>query len=188
MFTCFNDGVTTINPRQQKTRNESRCSLRHGIYVWRPAGKHAYNPEFLGTRGRICEGLLVPLLLSMAELLQGSTWAGWVLRCIPWSRRYYRTTMQFSKKIVTPSTRLELFSHALKIMKVNFSIFPGQQSHQIWTLWNHCGQFWRLNWGIDSHLQHLQSNLKPVFKKNGIKIPLETVQNMHGYCRAEGKG
>jgi hypothetical protein len=41
--------------------------------------------------------LLVPLLPFMAKLLQGSTWAGWVIRCIPWSRHYFWTTMQFSK-------------------------------------------------------------------------------------------
>jgi hypothetical protein len=28
-------------------------------------------------------------------------------------------------------TKLELFSHALKSMKVNFNIFPGQHNHQI---------------------------------------------------------
>jgi hypothetical protein len=27
--------------------------------------------------------VLVPLLPFMAELLQGSTWTGWVIRCIP---------------------------------------------------------------------------------------------------------
>jgi hypothetical protein len=30
-----------------------------------------------------------------------------------------------------PFTQLELFSHGLKNMKVNFNIFPGQHSHQI---------------------------------------------------------
>jgi hypothetical protein len=30
-----------------------------------------------------------------------------------------------------PFTQLELFSHGLKSMKVNFNIFPGQYSHQI---------------------------------------------------------
>jgi hypothetical protein len=35
--------------------------------------------------------------------------------------------------------------------------------------------------GTDSHLQNLQSNLKPVFKENGIKIPLECVRNVYGY-------
>jgi hypothetical protein len=36
-----------------------------------------------------------------------------------------------------PFTQFELFSHGLKSMKVNFSIFPGQDSHQIWTSLNH---------------------------------------------------
>jgi hypothetical protein len=30
----------------------------------------------------------------------------------------------------------------LKSMKVNFNIFPGQYSHQIWTPLNQSGQFW----------------------------------------------
>jgi hypothetical protein len=49
---------------------------------------------------------------------------------------------------------LELFSHGLKSMNVNFSIFLGQQNHQLWTSLNHSGQFWRLESGTDSH-QHL---------------------------------
>jgi hypothetical protein len=48
--------------------------------------------------------LLVPLLPFMAELLQGSTWTGWVSRCVPGSRRYFRTTMQFSKVTTLPFT------------------------------------------------------------------------------------
>jgi hypothetical protein len=28
-------------------------------------------------------------------------------------------------------------------IKVNFSIFPGQHNHQIWSM-NHSGQFWKL--------------------------------------------
>jgi hypothetical protein len=31
----------------------------------------------------------------------------------------------------SPFTQQELFSHGLKSMKVNFSIFPGQHNHQI---------------------------------------------------------
>jgi hypothetical protein len=38
---------------------------------------------------------------------------------------------------------------------LNFNIFPSQHKHHIWTLLNHSGQFWRLGWGIDSHLQYL---------------------------------
>jgi hypothetical protein len=113
--------------------------------------------------------LLVPLLHFMAELLQGSTWTGWVIRCIPWSRRYFRTTVQFSKMTMSEFTQLELFSHGLKSMKVNI-IFPGQHNHQTWTSLNHSGQFWRLEWGTDSHLQHLWSKFTMFFKTNGIKF------------------
>jgi hypothetical protein len=30
---------------------------------------------------------------------------------------------------IVPFTQLELFRHGLKIMKVNFNIFPGQHNH-----------------------------------------------------------
>jgi hypothetical protein len=93
--------------------------------------------------------LLVLLLPFMAELLQGSTWTDWLIRCIPWSRRFFRTTMQFSK--TTAGTVQSWFREH----EGNFNIFPGQHSHQIWTLLNHSGLFWRLVWGTDSHLQHL---------------------------------
>jgi hypothetical protein len=52
-------------------------------------------------------------------------------------------------------TQLELFSHGFKSMTVKFNIFLGQHNHQISTSLNHSGQFWRWEWGIDSHLQHL---------------------------------
>jgi hypothetical protein len=54
-----------------------------------------------------------------------------------------------------PFTALEWYSRGLKSMKVNFSIFPGQHSNQIWTSLNHSGQFWGLEWGRGSHLQFL---------------------------------
>jgi hypothetical protein len=43
----------------------------------------------------------------------------------------------------------------LKGMKVNFNIFPGQLKHQIWTALNCSAQFWRLERGTYSHVQHL---------------------------------
>jgi hypothetical protein len=99
--------------------------------------------------------LLVPLLPLMAELLQGCTWTGWVIRCIPWSRRYFPTTIQFSTMTMPPFIQLELFGYGLKIMKVNFTIFPGQHSHLIWTSLNHSCQFWRLEWETDFQLKYL---------------------------------
>jgi hypothetical protein len=45
----------------------------------------------------------------------------------------------------TPTfTQLELFSHGLEHMKVNFIIVPGLYNHQISTSLNHSGQFWKL--------------------------------------------
>jgi hypothetical protein len=63
--------------------------------------------------------------------------------------------MQFSKMTMHPFTQLELLSHGLKSMKVNFNIFPGQYNYHVWTSLNHSSQFWRLELGTDSHLQHL---------------------------------
>jgi hypothetical protein len=85
-----------------------------------------------------CGILLVLLLLFMAELLQGSMWTCWVIRRIPWSRLHFRM-MQFPKMTMPPITQLELLSHDLKTMKVNFNIFPGQHNHHIWTSLNHYG-------------------------------------------------
>jgi hypothetical protein len=39
--------------------------------------------------------------------------------------------MLFLKKTMPPFTQLELFSHGLKSMKMNFNIFPGQHNRQI---------------------------------------------------------
>jgi hypothetical protein len=50
---------------------------------------------------------------------------------------------------------LELFSHGLKSMKVNFNIFPVQRYHQIWTSLDHSGQLWRVQWGTDFHFHLL---------------------------------
>lgn len=73
--------------------------------------------------------LLVPLLPFMAELLQMSTWTGWVIRCIhdPDDAVLFKTTM-------LSFTQLELFSHGLKISKVRCR---GHKSPPYWTLpWN----------------------------------------------------
>jgi hypothetical protein len=63
--------------------------------------------------------------------------------------------VNFFKTTRLPSTHLELFSQGLKSIKVNSNVFPDQPNHQIWTSLNHSGQLWRVEWGTDSHLQHL---------------------------------
>jgi hypothetical protein len=177
MLRCINDGATTIKPGHQATGNmrviwsdESSFTLfltSGRVHIWRTP-KKAYNSECLVPRVKHEGGSvmvlaaiswysipLIPLLPCMSEFLQGSMWTGWVISCIPWSRCYFRKTLQFSKMTMPPFTQLELFSHSLKSMKVNFSIFPGQHYHHIWTSLNHSGQFWRVEWGSDNHLQHL---------------------------------
>jgi hypothetical protein len=71
------------------------------IYVWR-ASKEAWFQQW--NMGEVLwwfgqqyhHILLVQLLPFIAELLLGSTWRGWVIRCIPCSR-YFWTLKQFSK-------------------------------------------------------------------------------------------
>jgi hypothetical protein len=152
----------TVKPGHQTTGNVRMIWLDESsftmfstsgrVYIWR-AHKEAYNLECLVATVKHGEDsvmvwaamswysiLLVPLLPFMAELLWGSMWTGWVIRCIPWSRHYFRTTvhfskmtmlMQFSKMAVSTFTQLELFSHGSKSMKMNLSIFPGQHNHQM---------------------------------------------------------
>jgi hypothetical protein len=49
----------------------------------------------------------------------------------PMIQSYFRTTIQFSKMTVPPFMQLELFSHGLKSMKVNFKSSLASNSHQI---------------------------------------------------------
>jgi hypothetical protein len=183
MLRCENDGVTIIKPGYRTTGNihviwsdELPFTLfptSGRVYIWRTP-KEAYNPECLVPTVKRRGGsvmvwaairgiLLVPLLPFMDELLQRCMRTVWVIRRIRWSRCYFWMT-EFSKTAMLPFTQLELFSHGLKNMKVNCNIFPGQHNHQIWTSLNHSGQLWRLEWGTDSHLQHLKSNLNMFFK------------------------
>jgi hypothetical protein len=97
---------------------------------------------------------LIPLLSFMAKLLQGIMWTGWAIRRIPWSRHFW-TTKQFSKDNNVPIYPARTV-HSLKSMKVNFSIFPGQNNHL----------FWRLVWGTNIS----KATLRCSFRKNGIKF------------------
>jgi hypothetical protein len=123
--------------------------------------------------------LFVPSLPFMAELLQGSMWAGWVVMCIPWSRRYFRTKIHFSKTTLPLFTQLELFRHGLKSMKVN--IFRAQHDHQISTSLNHSGEFSRLEWGTDSFPPPTSlKQLEEIVQGEYYRILVETVQNLYG--------
>jgi hypothetical protein len=136
------------------------------VYIWRTP-KEAYNPECLvppvkhgwgsvmvRTATPCYSILLVPLLPFMTELLQGSTWTDWVIRCITWSKHYFRTTMQCSKTI-------------------NFNIYPGQHSRQIWTSLNHSGQFWRLRARNRFPPPTSLKQLEDVLQEEWYKIPLD---------------
>jgi hypothetical protein len=123
MLTCLkdSDGVTTIKPGYQTTGNAhviwsdelsfTLFPMPGRVYIWRTP-KEAYNLECLVwfqqwnflTEVSWYSILLVPLLPFMAKLLQGSTWTGWVIRRIPWSRHHFETMVQFSKTTVPPLT------------------------------------------------------------------------------------
>jgi hypothetical protein len=50
--------------------------------------------------------------LSWLNYCQGVCWQeGWTISCVPWSKRYFPTKMQFSKTIMRPFTQLELLSN-----------------------------------------------------------------------------
>jgi hypothetical protein len=112
MLRCINNGIMTIKPAHQTCENvrviwsdESSFMLfptSRRVYVWRTP-KEAYNLECLVPTMKHGGGcvmvwaaiswyniLLVPLLPFVAELLQRSKWTSWVIRCIPWSRRFRR--------------------------------------------------------------------------------------------------
>jgi hypothetical protein len=137
---CLNDGVTTTKRGHQATGNawcgqmnsSSRCflirkslrlentqgSLQCGMLGSVPTVKH-------GRGFVIVWGIhLDPLLSFMAELLEVSTWTGWVTRCIVCSRRYCQTTIQFSKTTVPQFTHLGLLSW--------FEEHEGEMHHLCW--------------------------------------------------------
>jgi hypothetical protein len=80
--------------------------------------------------------------------------------------------MQFSKATMPLFTQLELFSHGLKNMMVNFTIFPGQHNHQIRTSFNHSGQFWRLDLEtVENLYESIPRRTAAVLKTKGGPIP-----------------
>jgi hypothetical protein len=80
--------------------------------------------------------------------------------------------MQLSKTTMPPFTQLELFSHGLKSMKVNFNL-PGQ--HNITeSLWSVLETRARKRFPPPTSLKQLEN----VLQEEWYKIQLETVQNL----------
>jgi hypothetical protein len=142
MLRCVNDDVTTIKPGHQATGNARVIWSNESFFTPFPAS--AYNPECrVPTVKQVGGSLTVwaaiswysvgPIITHHGRITARDygTWTGWVIRCIPRSRLYFRTTIQFSKKIMLPFTQLELLYHGLKDMKLNFNIFPGQHNYHI---------------------------------------------------------
>jgi hypothetical protein len=115
------------------------------------------------TQGRFCDGLgnkscflLVLLLPFMAKLLQGSTWTGWVIRCISRSRRYFLPNNDaIFQDDNAPVNTAGTIQSWIEEHEDEPQHLPWQHSHQSWISLNHSAQFWRPEWGTDSHLQHL---------------------------------
>jgi hypothetical protein len=100
MLRCVNGGVTTVKTTGNASVISVESSILHAVLYSSKSlclkntegnlqsGMSGSNSE---TRGRICDDLgnnimvafcLLALLPVMAELLQESTWPGWILRCI----------------------------------------------------------------------------------------------------------
>jgi hypothetical protein len=148
MLRCINNGVTTIKLGHQTTGNvrviwsdESfKLFPTSGrVCIWRTL-KEAYSAECLVPTVKH-RGASVMVWAEISQYSPIITFHGQISakeyvdrlgnQVHPVIRRYFRTTMQFSKMTGPPFTQLELFSDSWKSMKVTFNIFPGQHNHQI---------------------------------------------------------
>jgi hypothetical protein len=157
------------------------------VYIWRTP-MEVYNLEHLIPTvkrevlwwfGQQYRGiLLVPLLPFMTELLQGRMWTGWVIRCILWSRRYFWTTVQFSKMTVPPS-------HTAGNVQSWFEEHEGKLQYLPWPaqspnlniiepLWLVLETTARNRFPPPTSLKQLAD----VLQEEWYKIPLQTVQNL----------
>jgi hypothetical protein len=150
MFRCINDGVTIVRPGYQRNGNMyviwsdassfTLFPISGKVYIWR--SPNAYNPECLIPTVKQGGGSVMvwapissysvgSIITLHARITQGSTWTGWVIRCIPWCKGYFRITMLFSKTTMPPFTQLQLPGPSWfegHESELNFSF--GQQNHQ----------------------------------------------------------
>jgi hypothetical protein len=134
--------------------------ISKNINVW-GAPKEAYNSECLVPtmkHWRFCVGLG----RNIVAICWSHYWSSWPNYCkgvgsqaTPIIQTLFSKNNAVFQDNNVPFTQLELFSPGSKNTEVNFTTFPVQHNHQISTSLNHCGQFWRLEWGTDSQLQHL---------------------------------
>jgi hypothetical protein len=170
MLRCVNDGFKTIKPGHQTSGNASYSQMSHPLHCSLHQKEFTFweHPRKLtiqnASRGRLCDGLGSNIMIFC--------WSQYYPHCRITRTEYVdrlgnqmhpmiqalfpnNAVFQQKKKKNTTMPPLTQFSHCLKSIKMNFIIFPGQYNHHTWTSLNHSGQFWRLQWGTDSHLQHL---------------------------------
>jgi hypothetical protein len=120
--------------------------------------------------------LLVPLLPFMAELLQGSMWTGWVIRCIPWSGRYFQTAMRFFKMTVPQFWNCSVMVwRTWRWTSASSLVSTVTKSEHHWTT--------LVSFGDLSEEQILPptslNQLEVALQEEWYQTPLETVQNLY---------
>jgi hypothetical protein len=92
------------------------------------------------TRGKLCDGLgsntVIQYSVDPIMTLYGRITAGEFMNRVdnqlhPMIQTLFPKNDAVSRTIIPVFTQLELFSHGLKFMMVNFNIFHGQHNHQI---------------------------------------------------------
>jgi hypothetical protein len=114
----------------------SRCSLHQEEFIFRehprkPTIRNAWIQEW--NTGRFCDGLGSNIVVHYS--VDPITAREYVERLgnqvHPMIQTLFPNNNGVSKTTMPPFTQLELCSHGLKSMKMDFNIFPGQHSHQI---------------------------------------------------------
>jgi hypothetical protein len=169
MLRCLN-GVTTTKPGHEtwkRARDIDRWVVLHAVpYIRKSLSlgtpKEPCNPECLPgsdseTVGRFCDGLgsnicsVGPFITSHGRIIARENVDRLGNQVHP---MILQTLFPNSDAVFQDDTAWTVQSR-FERKKVNFGIFLGQHNHQVWTSLNHSVQFWRLEWGTGSHLQHL---------------------------------
>jgi hypothetical protein len=140
--------------QEEVTVENTQGSLQSRISVSNSGKQHGEVPLWFDVD-------LITVLPFMAKLLQGSTWTDGIIRCIPWSRFYFRTTIHFFKRTMCPIHTARTVLSWSEELKMDL-IFPGQHSHHIWT-----------------SLQTSQKQREDILQEGSYRILLGSVQNLY---------